>query len=76
MQGTESIYLVYRSMFYLATRRRQLIASVSLDSNSLKSYQQATKESTDTLFLTSQEAIDLSEITNGSFEAVITSSSG
>ena len=75
MQGDESIYLVHRSMFYLAARRRQLIASVDVDAESLKAYKQA-KETSPILFLTSQQAIDLSNIPDGSFEAVITSSSG
>ncbi|KAL9612143.1 MAG: hypothetical protein Q9167_003259 [Letrouitia subvulpina] len=79
MQGTESIYLVHRAMFYLASRRRQLIASAVLDKDSLKAYQEAKKANPqETFFLSTQgkEDLDATMLNDGQFEAVITAKSG
>ncbi|KAL8827771.1 MAG: hypothetical protein Q9170_006883, partial [Blastenia crenularia] len=77
--GGDNVYLVNRSMFYLASRRRQLIASAKLDEKSLKTFQKAKKESPEeTFFLSTQNKEDISAtmLSDGSFEAVITTKSG
>ncbi|KAL8729997.1 MAG: hypothetical protein Q9166_004320 [cf. Caloplaca sp. 2 TL-2023] len=77
--GSDRIYLVNRSMFYLASRRRQLIASASVDEKSLSTYRDAKKSSPDeTFFLTTAKREDISAtmLSGGAFEAVITAKSG
>ncbi|KAL9592084.1 MAG: hypothetical protein Q9179_007074, partial [Wetmoreana sp. 5 TL-2023] len=77
--GADRTYLVNRSMFYLASRRRQLIASADLDEKSLSTYRDAKKESPDeTFFLSTQNKEDISAtmLSDGAFEAVITTKSG
>ena len=66
-------------MFYLASRRRQLIASVTLDAKALQTYQDAKKSNPqETYFLSTQskEDLDATMLSDGAFEAVITSKSG
>ncbi|KAL8716503.1 MAG: hypothetical protein Q9225_006181, partial [Loekoesia sp. 1 TL-2023] len=77
--GSDKVYLVNRSMFHLASRRRQLIASAKLDDKSLKTYQDAKKDKPEeTFFLSTQNKEDISAtiLSDGSFEAVITTKSG
>lgn len=77
--GSDKIYLVNRSMFHLASRRRQLIASASLDEKSLSTYRDAKKDNPDeTFFLSTAQKEDISAtiLSDGAFEAVITSKSG
>ncbi|KAL8682657.1 MAG: hypothetical protein Q9186_001344 [Xanthomendoza sp. 1 TL-2023] len=77
--GSEKIFLVNRSMFHLASRRRQLIASASLDEKSLSTYREAKKDNPDeTFFLSTAQKEDISAtmLHDGTFEAVITSKSG
>ncbi|KAL9026501.1 MAG: hypothetical protein Q9196_004837 [Gyalolechia fulgens] len=77
--GEDKVYLVNRSMFYLASRRRQLIASAKLDDKSLKTYRDAKNEnSEETFFLSTQHTEDITAtmLSDGSFEAVITTKSG
>ncbi|KAL8700489.1 MAG: hypothetical protein Q9224_000948, partial [Gallowayella concinna] len=77
--GSEKIFLVNRSMFYLASRRRQLIASASLDEKSLSTYREAKEDNPDeTFFLSTAQEEDISAtmLSDGAFEAVITSKSG
>ena len=77
--GDEKVYLVNRSMFHLASRRRQLIASAKLDEKALKAYHDAKKENpSETFFLSTQhkEDIDATMLSDGSFEAVITTKAG
>lgn len=66
-------------MFYLASRRRQLIASAVLDKDGLQAYQEAKKANPqETFFLSTQgkEDLDATMLNDGQFEAVITSKSG
>ncbi|KAL8784728.1 MAG: hypothetical protein Q9213_003825, partial [Squamulea squamosa] len=77
--GSDKIYLINRSMFYLASRRRQLIASASIDDKSLSTYREAKKDNPDeTYFLSTAQKEDISAtiLSDGAFEAVITSKSG
>ncbi len=77
--GSDRVYLVNRSMFYLASRRRQLIASASIDEKSLSTYRDAKKNNPDeTFFLSTSQKEDISAtiLSDGAFEAVITSKSG
>ncbi|KAL8934252.1 MAG: hypothetical protein Q9216_005994, partial [Gyalolechia sp. 2 TL-2023] len=77
--GEDKVYLVNRSMFYLASRRRQLIASAKLDDKSLTTYRDAKKANPDeTYFLSTQHKEDITAtmLSDGSFQAVITTKSG
>lgn len=77
--GEDKVFLVNRSMFYLASRRRQLIASAKLDEKSLKTYRNAKKDNPgETFFLSTQHKEDITAtmLSDGSFEAVITNKSG
>ncbi|KAL8801326.1 MAG: hypothetical protein Q9182_004532 [Xanthomendoza sp. 2 TL-2023] len=77
--GPDKIYLVNRSMFYLASRRRQLIASANLDEKSLSTYRDAKKDNPEeTYFLSTAQKEDISAtmLSDGAFDAVITSKSG
>ncbi|KAL8803494.1 MAG: hypothetical protein Q9200_006185 [Gallowayella weberi] len=77
--GPGKIYLVNRSMFHLASRRRQLIASASLDEKSLSTYRDAKKDNPEeTYFLSTAQKEDISAtiLSDGAFDAVITSKSG
>lgn len=75
----DKIYLVNRSMFHLASRRRQLIASATLDEEAVKTYRDAKASSpSETFFLSTRNKEDISAtiLSDGSFDAVITTSSG
>ncbi|KAL8725702.1 MAG: hypothetical protein Q9181_006313, partial [Wetmoreana brouardii] len=77
--GSDRIYLVNRSMFYLASRRRQLIASAELDEKALSTFRDAKKEYPDEIFFLStqnKEDISATMLSDGAFEAVITTKSG
>ncbi|KAL8834411.1 MAG: hypothetical protein Q9176_007498 [Flavoplaca citrina] len=77
--GSDKIYLINRSMFYLASRRRQLIASANLDEKSLNTYRDAKKNNPkESYFLSTAQKEDISKtiLSDGAFEAVITSKSG
>ena len=77
--GADKVYLVNRSMFYLESRRRQLIASAKLDDKSMSTYQEAKKSDPgETFFLSTQNKEDISAtiLSDGAFEAVITTKSG
>ncbi|KAL9602441.1 MAG: hypothetical protein Q9219_001865 [cf. Caloplaca sp. 3 TL-2023] len=77
--GSDKVYLVNRSMFHLASRRRQLIASAKLDDKSLKTYHDAKKKNPkQNFFLSTQHKEDITAtmLSDGSFEAVITTQSG
>ncbi|KAL8638359.1 MAG: hypothetical protein Q9228_004485 [Teloschistes exilis] len=77
--GGDKVYLVNRSMFYLASRRRQLIASAKLDDEALSTFRDAKKNTPDEIFFLStqhEEDISATMLSDGSFEAVITSKSG
>ncbi|KAL8946948.1 MAG: hypothetical protein Q9222_006720 [Ikaeria aurantiellina] len=75
----DNIYLVNRSMFHLASRRRQLIASAKLDQKALDTYRDAKKNNPEeTFFLSTQNKEDISAtiLSDGAFDAVITSKAG
>lgn len=75
----DKVYLVNRSMFYLASRRRQLIASAKLDDEALSTFRDAKKNAPDEIFFLStqhKEDISATMLSDGSFEAVITTKSG
>ncbi|KAL8689385.1 MAG: hypothetical protein Q9218_004937 [Villophora microphyllina] len=77
--GGDKVYLVNRSMFYLASRRRQLIASAKLDDKALTTFRDAKKDTpNETFFLSTQNKEDISAtmLSDGTFEAVITTKSG
>ena len=77
--GSDKLYLINRSMFYLASRRRQLIASANLDEKSLNTYRDAKKNNPkESYFLSTAQKEDISKtiLSDGAFEAVITSKSG
>lgn len=66
-------------MFHLASRRRQLIASATIDEKSLKAYRDAKNNTpAEGFFLSTAQKEDISEtiLSDGAFEAVITSRSG
>ncbi|KAL8997652.1 MAG: hypothetical protein Q9169_003132 [Polycauliona sp. 2 TL-2023] len=77
--GSDKIYLINRSMFHLASRRRQLIASAEIDEKSLKTYRDAKKNNpTESYILSTAQKENISKtiLSDGAFEAVITSKSG
>ncbi|KAL8897624.1 MAG: hypothetical protein Q9207_007122, partial [Kuettlingeria erythrocarpa] len=77
--SSSQVHLVNRSMFHLAARRRQLIASATLDPDSLATYRSAKSSSpSTTFFLSTQDKEDISAtiLNDGAFPAVITSSTG
>ncbi|KAL8650132.1 MAG: hypothetical protein Q9226_005273 [Calogaya cf. arnoldii] len=77
--GSDRIYLVNRSMFHLASRRRQVIASANIDEKSLNAYRDAKNNNpAEGFFLSTAQKEDISKTTlsDGAFEAVITSKSG
>lgn len=78
--STSQVHLINRSMFHLGARRRQLIASATLDPDSLSTYRSAKESSSPstTFFLNSQHAEDISTtiLNDGAFSAVITTSAG
>ncbi|CAL8576841.1 hypothetical protein XPA_002707 [Xanthoria parietina] len=77
--GSDKVFLVNRSMFHLASRRRQLIASATIDGKSLKAYRDAKNNTpAEGFFLSTAQKEDISEtiLSDGAFEAVITSRSG
>ncbi|KAL8847899.1 MAG: hypothetical protein Q9221_007075 [Calogaya cf. arnoldii] len=77
--GSDGIYLVNRSMFHLASRRRQLIASANIDEKSLNAYRDAKNNNpAEGFFLSTAQKEDISKtiLSDGAFEAVITSKSG
>ncbi|KAL8918120.1 MAG: hypothetical protein Q9208_007562 [Pyrenodesmia sp. 3 TL-2023] len=78
--STSQVHLINRSMFHLAARRRQLIASATLDPDSLSTYRSAKESSSPstTFFLSTQNPEDISTtiLNDGAFPAVITTSAG
>lgn len=73
------MYLVNRSMFYLSSRRRQLIASAKLDDKTLSTFRDAKQNTPNEIFFLStqhKEDISATMLSAGSFEAVITTKSG
>ncbi|GBE87629.1 PLP-dependent transferase [Sparassis crispa] len=74
MQGTNNIYLVYRSLFHKANSRFQLIVSANIeDAAQLAQYQAARKANpTENYWLQTQREVPLSDILkNGTFTGTI-----
>ncbi|OCH96572.1 PLP-dependent transferase [Obba rivulosa] len=73
MQGTDKLYLVYRSQFYNANGRFQVILGVDANTDAFSKYQAARKNNPKEVYVLSTQDVNVSDICQdgGSFVATV-----